>query len=221
MTTTTSPRPPARLPAVRWTTLADLQATLGDVPVERIHLNPVPGTATVHDALELTENGRLTELVDSTLVEKGMGLWESNIGLRLGRLIGNFVEEHDLGAVFGPDATMRMPGGNMRMPDVSFVQKRKVPTTGEKVPFLVPDLAVEVLSESNRPNEIARKLGEFFHGGCKLAWVIDPRKRTADVYTYDFGPDRTVDADGVLDGEDVLPGFSLPMAEVFRGVPEL
>src|SRR5262249_37738984 len=82
-----------------------------------------------------------------------------------------------------------------------------------------PDLAVEVLSESNTSAEIDRKLRELFFAGCRLAWVIDPRARSAAVYT---APDEVtrIDESGTLDGGKVLPGFRLPLAELFAEAEE-
>jgi Uma2 family endonuclease len=77
-----------------------------------------------------------------------------------------------------------------------------------------PDLAVEVLSEGNTPAEMNRKLGEYFAGGVRLVWLIDPDTQTALAYT---SPDKSnfIGADGALDGGDVLPGFGLPLRDLF------
>jgi Uma2 family endonuclease len=79
---------------------------------------------------------------------------------------------------------------------------------------VVPDLAVEVLSPSNTKREMEQKRREYFLGGCRLVWEIDPVKRTARVYT---APDESklVREKGTLDGGDVLPGFRLPLARLF------
>jgi Uma2 family endonuclease len=75
-------------------------------------------------------------------------------------------------------------------------------------------LIVEVLSRTNRKKEIERKLREFFAKGCPLAWVIDPRTKTARAYT---APDRFEEftARGTLDASPVLPGFKLSLSDVF------
>ena len=104
----------------------------------------------------------------------------------------------------------------MRIPDVSFISWDRIPgreSPKEPVPDLAPDLAVEVLSESNTPAEMRRKVGEYFAAGARMVWLIDPRKRTARVYS---SPDRSVlvRADQSLDGGDVLPGFSVGLGEL-------
>jgi Uma2 family endonuclease len=79
---------------------------------------------------------------------------------------------------------------------------------------VAPALWIEVLSPSNTALEMDRKLREFFEAGSQLAWIIDPRTQTAKVYSSAkrFKP---LDARGILDGGKVLPGFKLPLAELF------
>jgi Uma2 family endonuclease len=153
-------------------TVSDLLHQLGDIPLERVRLQPPPGAATEADvtAVHSREN-RLCELVDGVLVEKTMGYYESYMAATLIRLIGNFVVEHDLGMVAGADGMMRLAPGLVRIPDVSFVSWEKLPGRRlpcQAMPDLVPDLAVEVLSEGHTPREMARKLTSIFHSVC--AW---------------------------------------------------
>jgi Uma2 family endonuclease len=82
----------------------------------------------------------------------------------------------------------------------------------------VPDLAVEIISDSNTRREMDLKLREYFLAGTQLVWYIDPETHTAEAYT---APDVVthVPADGALDGGDVLPGFRLPLATLFAHLP--
>jgi Uma2 family endonuclease len=75
-------------------------------------------------------------------------------------------------------------------------------------------MAVEVLSEGNTVGEMRRKLRDYFQAGVRLVWYIDPATRTAEVYT---APEQrhVVTEQGILDGGDVLPGFRLPLGELF------
>ena len=75
----------------------------------------------------------------------------------------------------------------------------------------------EILSKSNTKKEIARKLGEYFASGTQLAWIVDPRTRTVRVHTSPTESTRLDAEAGVLDGGDVLPGFRLPLADLFPG----
>jgi Uma2 family endonuclease len=164
------------------------------------------------------DDKRLVELVDNTLVEKPMGFYEGRLGILIGHFFEDFLEVHDLGLCFGADTTLRVAQRVVRLPDVSFVSWSKIPNRelpAEQVPFLVPDLAIEILSPSNTLAEMARKRRDYFAAGTRLVWQIDPDSRTAEVFT---APDVStiVPADGALDGGDVLPGFRLPLARLFE-----
>jgi len=188
--------------------------------MNRIIFDPWPGTATESDLLRLVERDkRLCELIDGTLVEKPMGYWEGIIAINLATLLAAFVNQHSLGAVSGPDSTMRMKSGRVRLPDVGFVSKARLPKTLEAIPNLSPDLAVEVLSEGNTPGEIQQKLIEYFQSGTRLAWIIDPPTRTVAIYHRPGEPTRILEENAVLEGEMVLPGLSIQITELFRNVP--
>src|SRR6267378_2358497 len=100
----------------------------------------------------------------------------------------------------------------VRAPDVAFVRRDRLPdpaTTG--FPEMAPDLVVEVLSPDDRPGETLAKVGDWLEAGARLAWVIDPQRRLARVYRAD-GTESLLAESDALDGEDVLPGFSCPLA---------
>ncbi len=199
-------------------TAAELLKKLGGIPAERVRLEPPPGTATEKDVLAIEQReGRLCELVEGVLVEKAMGLEESFLAMWLGHLLYQFLGKHDLGILAGEAGMLRLWPGLVRIPDVSFISwdqlpNRKIPK--KPIPDLYPDLAVEVLSRKNTKPEIDRKLLEYFRSGTRLAWVVDPRKRSVRVYN---APDQShlLTQDQSLDGGDVLPGLSLPLRDVF------
>jgi Uma2 family endonuclease len=199
-------------------TLADLLEQMGDIPPERIRLRPFPGTATEQDVLAIgNRENRLYELVDGVLVEKAMGLRESLLACVLIRVLGNFVVPRNLGLVSGEAGTVRLFPGLVRIPDVAFISwdrlpERRVPAA--PIPDLVPDLAVEVLSESNTAAEMARKRREYFAAGVRLVWEVDPASRTVTVYTS-AEKSTELDESQTLDGGAVLPGFALPLRELF------
>jgi Uma2 family endonuclease len=210
-------RPPAT-PLAHVVSLADLLHHLGDIPPHRILLHPLPGTATERDVIAI--NGRkesLFELVDGTLVEKAMATKESLVAAVLIQFLFNHVERLDLGIVLGEAGMMRLRPGLVRIPDVSFISWSRLPgkeLPDEPVASVVPDLAVEVLSDSNTPAEIARKLDEYFATGVSLAWIVDPKSRTIDVYTSRTEV-RHLKNGHSLDGGDVVPGFKLPLKQFF------
>ena len=198
--------------------LADLLDGLGNVPPHRVVADPPPGTVTgeFYDSIGGEWKGTLVELVDGTLVEKAMGFDESVIGQNLAARLWNFVHAAKLGIVAMADGAVRMTGGNRREPDVAVYLRADYPggvRRKQKVTTLPPRLIVEVLSKDNTKAEIDKKLRELFASGCRLAYVIDPRARTARRHA---SPDdfTTIAADGTLDGGDVLPGFAVTLADV-------
>jgi Uma2 family endonuclease len=181
--------------------------------------DPPPGTATEADLLRLVERDkRLCELIDGTLVEKAIGYWEGVIAATVARILGNYIRPRGLGQISGADSTMRMKAGNVRLADVGFTTKERLPTTLVAIPSLSPDLAVEVLSPGNTAAEIKQKLVEYFESGTRLAWVIDPVSRTIEVYLQPGVPQVYEELQSVS-GSPVLPGFVLSVAEVFEGIP--
>jgi Uma2 family endonuclease len=132
--------------------------------------------------------------------------------------MGTFVRQHGHGVCFGADAGFKLSSDpdTVRSPDVSFVRTEHVPEGG--IPRRgywegAPDLAVEVLSPSNRPSEMYRRIADLLDAGTRLIWMIDPERRTATIIRSS-GVNLTIDEDGVLDGEDVLPGFRLSLRDV-------
>jgi Uma2 family endonuclease len=198
-------------------TLADLRRRLGGIALERIWFHPAPGTATEKDVIFAEEReNRLCELVDGTLVEKAMGFEEARLAGVLLFLVWSYLERNDLGICVGADGMMRIAPGLVRIPDLSFITWDRLPgreSPREPVPDLAPDLAVEVLSEGNTKQEMARKVREYFDAGVVLVWLIDPRKRTARVYST-VEKSTLVRADQMLDGGAVLPGFSLKLSDL-------
>jgi Uma2 family endonuclease len=201
--------------------LADVLQRLGDIAPERIRVEPTMGTASVGDVIEIEEReNRLFELVDGILVEKVMGYTESRIAARLIAALEAYADAHDLGVVTGEGGMFRLPENLVRIPDVAFASwdqfpERELPA--ERVPEIIPDLAVEVLSKGNTQAEMARKLREYFNVGSALVWFVDPPAKSVTVYS---SPTRfkVLSGDQMLDGGKVLPGFKLPVAKLFANL---
>ena len=196
-------------------TMADLRERLGGIRLERIHLYPWPGLATEQDVLSIrARTGRLCELIDGVLVEKPMGFYESVLAVAISDALRSYLKTRPLGIVAGEAGMLRISGRQIRIPDVSFIRWQRLPQGRDPIPAVSPDLAVEVLSESNTEAEIRNKLQEYFAGGTQLAWIIDLPSRSARIYP---APDqyRMVDETGSLDGANVLPGFQLHLRDLF------
>ncbi len=214
MTTTSSD-----VSAKQWT-VADVQARVGGIPLDRIRTYPAPGTATEADVLEAEAHGdRICELVDGILVEKPLGSYESLLAGKIIHALCSYLESNDLGLVLGEAGMLKVLPRQVRVPDVSFIGWDRLPgrqLPQERIYALVPDLAVEVLSPGNTEAEMQRKLHEYFSAGVRLVWYIAPETRTARAYTAE---DQWQDhgLGDSLSGGDVLPGFLLSLDKLFGG----
>jgi Uma2 family endonuclease len=203
--------------------LADVLHELGGVAPERIRAWPPLGKATERDLVRIQRREkRHFELVDGTLVEKIMGAPESCLTSNLDFAFRTHLETHDVGFIMLPDGPTRLRKRLVRIPDLSFISWDRMPTReypATPIAGVVPNLAVEVLSSGNRPAEMARKRREYFLAGVQLVWEIDPFKRTVAVYTSPEASTTLTEQD-TLDGGDVLPGFALPLRQLFARLPK-
>jgi Uma2 family endonuclease len=175
---------------------------------------------TADDLLHLPDDGHVYELSRGKLICMSPSAYESSrISGEVHTEIGYFVRQHRLGDVGGAEGGFRLASDpdTVRAPDVWFVRKERALRGAAARHFFVgpPDLVVEVLSPTYRFAQVAAKVQDYMDGGVPLLWVFDPDARTVAI----FRPGqrvRFVDADGVLDGEDVLPGFRLALADVFE-----
>jgi Uma2 family endonuclease len=204
-------------------TVPELIADLGDIDPARIRWKPKPGTATVQDLIAINNSknrGAIVELVNNTLVEKPMGAPESEAALELGRHVGNWNENVHLGLGLGADGIVQLFADIARAPDFAFYRHDQFPD-GQmpegQVPWMYPDLAVEILSPSNSKREMAKKRREYFAAGTRLVWEVDLAARTVVVYREPNAGVKLKSTD-TLDGEEVLPGFKLPIAKWFKSL---
>jgi Uma2 family endonuclease len=153
--------------------------------------------------------------VDGEIRMSPAGSRHGAVSVKVAAKLLAFATNQRLGHVFDSSTGFRLPGGNVRSPDVSFVARGRfeggeLPEGFSPVP---PDLAVEVLSPDDRPRAILDKVGEYLESGVRLVWVIDPSARTATVYRS-LNDVRRLGADNALDGFDVLPGFRCLVSDV-------
>ena len=159
------------------------------------------------------------EFIDGQLKEKSMGFKSEAIAIELVIVLGGFVRAAKLGRVFGSATPYRcFPSDprQVRKPDVSFVAAARLPA-GElpevNAPF-APDLAVEVVSPTDTYEYLEQKVADYRSAGVRLIWVVNPATRSVLIRRLD----RTcaeLDEAGALDGEDVVPGFTCPVAALF------
>jgi Uma2 family endonuclease len=182
-------------------------------------MNLIPAELS-EDGPEL-ENG--LEWIDGQIVEKpGMGAESSIVTGKLFRRLGDYAETKNLGHVFPPDVGYRIAVGSsrrVRKPDVSFVARGRFPD--DRVPrgniTLAPDLAAEVISPNDLAEDIEQRIADFFSVETRLFWVIYPTTRSAWVLRRD-GSALRLTGERELSGEDVIPGFSCALADLFAGI---
>lgn len=169
------------------------------------------------DELErLPEAGKRMELVRGHLVvSEPPGFRHGNIVVNLSFALNQFVRVAQLGRVLAESGyVLATNPDTVRGPDISFVRQEHIP---DPIPIgfarFAPDLAIEVLSPSNRPGKVLEKVADYLNAGTELVWVIDPDRRQARVYRAD-GSVSIVEDSGALEGEQILPGFSCALAEV-------
>lgn len=203
--------------ATTFVTIADVTASVSGIALSRIRLVPTPGTATERDVLDVQHReGVLCELIDGVLVEKTMGSYESMVASLILFALQQYLTVNKLGVVLGESGMLRLAAGQVRIPDVSFLSAAQFPDGNfpdEPVWGLFPDLAIEVLSRGNTSLEMNRKIDEYFTAGTRLVWIIDPIARTATIYSSPTNS-TNIGLGDVLTAPDILPGFSLPLADV-------
>ncbi len=159
------------------------------------------------------------ELVKGEVIEMTPGAVESaRISSRLTIRIGAFVEQHRLGATYTsePGFVLSRNPDCVRAPDVAFVRKERLPQEPQLEGFFegAPDLAVEVVSPTDRATDIGAKVGEYLQSGTELVWVVYPKERRVWVYRS-LTEASSVGEGGVLTGDPVLPGLAIPVADIF------
>jgi Uma2 family endonuclease len=167
----------------------------------------------------LPEEGFTHEVVNGELIMSPKNNFEhGNVASRLFLALGNHVQERRLGVVLDSSTGFWMQNRNCRAPDISFVAKARLagwrPST-RKFFSGAPDLAVEILSPNNTRAEIDERLKDFFESGTRLALIIDPERQCVEV-CHSLTRRKLVGSGGHLDGEAVLPGFSYPIADLFK-----
>ena len=172
---------------------------------------------TAEDLLRFRQAGKTAELVRGMLiVREPPGTGHGARAARLTVRVGAFVERHDLGQVYAQDTGFKIARDpdTVRAPDVAFVARERLARIpDEGYAELAPDWVAEVVSPNDRPGEVLEKVGQWLGAGVRVVWVFDQVRRDAHVYRAD-GTVSTVEPDGELNGEDVLPGFRCPLRDI-------
>jgi Uma2 family endonuclease len=174
---------------------------------------------TAEGLLHMPDDGWSYELDRGELIRMSpAGSRAGIVTFRVSLRFGSFVEQHQLGVCGSAEWGFRLSSNpdTVRAPDVGFVRAERISVGGIPEGYWsgAPDLAIEVLSPTDRFADLLVKVQEYLTAGTRLVWVIDPEARKAFIFRPSQAPE-IVDADGELSGEDVVPGFVLHLTEVW------
>lgn len=195
-------------------------STLTQTSIENLGSSaPIKKVWTDEEFMALSDRGRY-EIINGKLIDMGnSGAKHGYVCSLLVMALMNYILPKKLGIILDSSTAFKMKSGNKRSPDISFFAKERLQGL-EELPtgFLegAPDLTIEVLSPGHTIEEIDDKLVEYFENGARLVWVINPNQHYVLVYRSAQEPDRLLKSIDSLDGEDIIPGFGFPLADLFQ-----
>ena len=174
---------------------------------------------TAEDLLCLSGTGRRLELVKGKVYEMApAGGRHGYAAMNFATFLNVHVQSNRLGRVFAAETgfIIQHDPDTVRAPDAAFVSHGLL--NADEIPEgyidLIPDLVVEVVSPNDHRREVREKVEEWLNAGVRLVWVLYPATRTAMVYRS-LSDVTNLTEDDFLDGEDVVPGFSCRLGDVF------
>ncbi len=174
---------------------------------------------TADDLWRLPDDGQRHELVAGELRTMApSGSQHGRVAMRLGVPLGQYVDAHDLGVVFAAETGFKLTEDpdTVRAPDVAFVRRERVLAVGDVTGYWpgAPDLAAQVVSPGDLYTEVDEKVATWLEHGARMVLVVNPRRRTVATHRPD-GQVRLLAEGDEIDGEDVVPGWKLPVRELF------
>ena len=175
---------------------------------------------TADELLDMPDDGYRYELIRGELIQMSpAGHAHGNFAANVSGPLWVYVRANDLGKVYAAETgyILDIDSHTVRAPDVSFVSRERLEEIGETDGYFpaAPDLAVEVISPNDRYIEVEAKVLDWLDAGTRMVVVVNPRTRTVRVYR---SPTNVADLilDDEIDGGDVIPGWRLPVSEIFR-----
>ena len=176
---------------------------------------------TAEELLNMPDDGHCYELVSGELLKMApAGNRHGNLAHRIDRSLSRHVEDNNLGELYIAEAGYLLGShpDTVRVPDLSFIRRERVDARGPVEGFWPgpPDLVVEVISPGDRLVEVQRKVDEWLESGALLVIVVNPRANARTVTVHQPGqiPQVLTEQD-TLDGGAVVPGWRLPVREIF------
>lgn len=162
------------------------------------------------------------ELVNGELVKTmSTGFIHGVIAQEIGYYILDFAKKHNLGLVAAAETGFILGEKTYRGADCAFIGRESLQKHGYPQGFFptAPDIAVEVVSPNNTSEEMMEKIDLYLKNGSRMVWIVYPNTRVMTVYRQNNVVTLLRESD-TLDGEDVLPGFQLPVEKLFANLPK-
>ena len=180
------------------------------------------GAKSAADLWRLPDDGRRRELIRGALREMAPSGWSHiRLAMRIGPSLHQHVEANSLGAVGAAEGgfLIATDPDTVRAPDVAFISQARIDEVGNVDGFWpgAPDLAVEVISPSDRYADVENKVLDWIDAGCRMVIVVNPRDRNATIYRS-RADIAILGEGGTLEGGDIVRGWKLPVQEVFGSV---
>ena len=175
-------------------------------------------TYTIEEFMELPDDGNFYELVEGKLVEmQGPNMQHGVLISNLTEHLAPYIRQHRLGLLIpGTACVLDAKARIIYKPDVAFVSAERLIGVAYTDAFpKAPDLAVEVVSPSDKYEDVDDKIDNYLKAGTRLVWLIRPRRKVVEVYQQGEADLTLLKRGDELDGEDVIPGFNLKVSALF------
>jgi len=177
---------------------------------------------TAEQLLHMPDDGYRYELIAGELKKMPpAGFEHGACGGQLDAILGHYIREHDLGAIFLAETgfLLARDPDTVRAPDIAFLRKERLGERKRGEAFFpgAPDLAVEVVSPGDTLREVDEKVESWLAAGAAMVWVVNPKWRSVTVYRSPTDI-KVLTANYELDGQDVVPGFRCRVGDIFRNL---
>jgi Uma2 family endonuclease len=173
---------------------------------------------TAQQLLEAPDLGRCELIRGELILMPPTGYDHGWYEYQIAHFLGNFVIPRKLGVILVGDVGFHIERDpdTVRAPDVVFIRTERIPQKMSGFFGGVPDLAVEILSPNDRAGEVQAKVDMWLSAGCPMVWVVDPENCVLHLHRRDSSIVEILTPKDTLTAEEILPGFSLPLSELFQ-----
>jgi Uma2 family endonuclease len=174
---------------------------------------------TAEELFCMPDDGFRYELVRGELRQMALaGYVHGRVAVNISTPLDQYARAHNLGIVCAAETGFKLASNpdTVRTPDVAFIRRERVEEVGDVEGYWPgpPDLAVEVISPGDTYGEVEEKVLEWLEAGARMVVVVNPRRRVVTVYRSLTEITMLTEAD-TLDGGDVVPGWRMPVRDVF------